>query len=187
MSVFPRLFLFYRVFGWFQRWEFKSTTKNVLQNKSCRKVFTKNSTKNPKPIFLRFFLIKFLVFGRFSMSDEWSSKTRQKNIEKINLTLVLVFFRTLTHPPTTGVTDFFFGRPSALAKGLGHTSHVTATATSFSWLCFFLARDRARLEVQAVHLNLSLELEPILDLEPRMSWQLRSTPGSWLLDSGLGL
>jgi hypothetical protein len=36
-------------------------------------------------------------------------KHDKKNIEKINLTLVL--FRTLTHPPTTGVPDFFFGGP----------------------------------------------------------------------------
>ena len=111
MSVFPRLFLFYRVFGCFsatgvqkhykkhsekivsklfykksmsktfpkistkfrcqffldffcfiafsgvfQRWEFKSTTKNVLQKRSCRKGFT----KSPKPTFSRFCFITFL-------------------------------------------------------------------------------------------------------------------------------
>jgi hypothetical protein len=33
-------------------------------------------------------------------------KHDKKNIERINLTLVL--FRTLTHPPNTGVPDFFF-------------------------------------------------------------------------------
>jgi hypothetical protein len=32
-----------------------------------------------------------------------------KKSQKINLTLVL--FWPLTHPPTTGVTDFFLGRP----------------------------------------------------------------------------
>jgi hypothetical protein len=48
--------------------------------------------------------------------DEGSSKTRQKNIPKTNLTLVL--FRTLTHPPTTGVTDFF------VFAGLLHVAHV---------------------------------------------------------------
>jgi hypothetical protein len=46
------------------RWEFKNTTKNVLQKTSCRKVFTKKSTKNPKPIFPRLF---YHVFGRFSV------------------------------------------------------------------------------------------------------------------------
>jgi hypothetical protein len=42
-----------------------------------------------------------------------------KNIKKINLTLVL--FRTLTHPPTTGVTDFFcrpLGHGRSVACGL---------------------------------------------------------------------
>jgi hypothetical protein len=76
-----------------------------LQKKSCRKQFTKNSTKNPKPTFSRKDF--YHVFGRFSMRGV--QKHDQKNIEKINLTLVL--FRTLTHPPTTGVPDFFFWRP----------------------------------------------------------------------------
>jgi hypothetical protein len=55
----------------------------------------------------------FFVLSRFRVFlSDGSSKTLQKtfckkkHIEKINLTLVL--FRTLTHPPTTGVTDFFF-------------------------------------------------------------------------------
>jgi hypothetical protein len=50
---------------------FVNTTKNVLQKKSCRKVFTKSSTKNPKPIFSRFFFSRFWAF-----LDEGSSKTR---------------------------------------------------------------------------------------------------------------
>jgi hypothetical protein len=33
----------------------KTLQKNVLRKKSCRKVFTKNSTKSPKPTFSRFF------------------------------------------------------------------------------------------------------------------------------------
>jgi hypothetical protein len=36
-------------------------------------------------------------------------KHDKTNILKINLTLVI--FRTLTHPPTTGVTDFLFAGP----------------------------------------------------------------------------
>jgi hypothetical protein len=47
-----------------QLWEFNSTTKDVLQKKSCRKVFTKKSAKNPKPTFSRFFLITFLGISR---------------------------------------------------------------------------------------------------------------------------
>jgi hypothetical protein len=46
--------------------------------KSCRKVFTKNSTKNPKPTFSRFFFNH--VFGRFSMRGV--QKHDKKNIEK---------------------------------------------------------------------------------------------------------
>jgi hypothetical protein len=56
-----------------------------------------------------FSLFVFSLFWAFL--DEGISKTRKNNIKKINLTLVI--FRTLTHPPTTGVTDFFlFGGPS---------------------------------------------------------------------------
>jgi hypothetical protein len=76
-QFFLDFFLFYRVSGVSQRWEFKNTTKNVLQNKSCRKVFTKNSTKNPKPTFSRFFLSRFWAF-----LDEGRPKTRLKKCRK---------------------------------------------------------------------------------------------------------
>jgi hypothetical protein len=42
--------------------------KNLLQNNSCRKVFTKKSTKNPKRFFSRFLFIT-LFFSRFLASD----------------------------------------------------------------------------------------------------------------------
>jgi hypothetical protein len=41
-------------------WSSKTLQKNVLQKKSIEKLFTTKATKNPKPIFLRFILIKFL-------------------------------------------------------------------------------------------------------------------------------
>jgi hypothetical protein len=42
--------------------------KKRCTKRSCRKVFTKKSTKNPKPSpFLEFSFITFLGFGRFSM------------------------------------------------------------------------------------------------------------------------
>jgi hypothetical protein len=103
-QFFLDFFCFIAFSGVFQRREFKNTTKNVLQKKSRRKVSTKNSTKNPKPTFSLFFFNH--VFGRFSARGV---QKYEKNIgyrKKINLALVL--FRTLTHPPTTGVTDFFF-------------------------------------------------------------------------------
>jgi hypothetical protein len=58
-------------FGCFSAIGVQNTTKNVLQKKSCRKVFTKKSTKNPKPTFSRLFLSRFWAF-----LDEASSKTR---------------------------------------------------------------------------------------------------------------
>jgi hypothetical protein len=67
------------------------------------KQITKHSTKNPKPTFSRNCFHH--VFGRFSMGGV--QKHDKKISKKINLTLVL--FRTLTHPPTTGVTGFVFG------------------------------------------------------------------------------
>jgi hypothetical protein len=44
---------------------FSDGSSKTLQKKSCRKVSTKNSTKNPKPTFSRFFF--YHVFGRFSV------------------------------------------------------------------------------------------------------------------------
>jgi hypothetical protein len=71
-------------------------------SKTLQKRFYKKFGQKSKTYFLSiFFLSRFWAF-----LDEGSSKTRQKNIEKINLTLVL--FRTLTHPPTSGVPGFFF-------------------------------------------------------------------------------
>jgi hypothetical protein len=53
---FPSTFFGFIAFeGVTERWEFKNTTKNGLQKKSCRKFLTKKSTKNPKPIFSQFF------------------------------------------------------------------------------------------------------------------------------------
>jgi hypothetical protein len=64
---------------------------------------TKSTLKLPDffSIFSRFFLGHFPVRG--------VQKHDLKNIEKTNLTLVL--FRTLTHPPTTGVTGFCLPAP----------------------------------------------------------------------------
>jgi hypothetical protein len=86
-----------------QQWEFKNTTKNVLQ-KSRRKVFTKKSTKHPNPIPPRFSLSRFWAF-----LGKGSSKIPFKKMPKTNLTLVL--FWPLTHPPTTGVTDLLLPAP----------------------------------------------------------------------------
>jgi hypothetical protein len=64
VSFSSTFFRFIAFWGVFQRWEFKNSTKNGLQNKSCRKVFTKSSTKNPKPTFSRFVFSRFLGVSR---------------------------------------------------------------------------------------------------------------------------
>jgi hypothetical protein len=67
MSVFPRLLFvlsFIAFLGAFQRWEFKTLKKKVLQKNRVEKFLQKirPKTKNPKPTFSRFFSH---VFGRF--------------------------------------------------------------------------------------------------------------------------
>jgi hypothetical protein len=76
--VFPQLLLFYHVFGCFSAMGVQKHTKKTFCKKtSCRKVFTKNWTENPKPIFSRFFLLfSWAFFG------EGSSKTRLKKYRK---------------------------------------------------------------------------------------------------------
>jgi hypothetical protein len=55
VSVFPRFFGFIAFSGVFLAMGVqKHYRKNVLQPKACRKVFTKKSTKSPKPTFGRF-------------------------------------------------------------------------------------------------------------------------------------
>jgi hypothetical protein len=79
-------------------------------SKTLQKTFYKKNRveKFLQKIRNRPFLKKnYHVFGRFSMRGV--KKHDKKHIEKTNLTLVL--FRTLTHPPTTGATDFFFPAP----------------------------------------------------------------------------
>jgi hypothetical protein len=83
----------------------RTLQKTFCKKNHVEKNLQKNSTKNPKPTFSRKDF--YHVFGRFSMRGV--QKHDKKNIEKINLTLVL--FRTLTHPPPSGVPDFFLAAP----------------------------------------------------------------------------
>jgi hypothetical protein len=105
MSVFPRSFCFIAFSGVSQRWEFKNTTKIVLQKKSCRKVFCKKIDKNPKPIFLDLFYDVRNALGRFSVRGVQKRHLKTYIPQKKP---ALVLFWPLTHPPTTGVTGFFF-------------------------------------------------------------------------------
>jgi hypothetical protein len=99
--------------GVFQRWEFKNTTKNRFAKKIMSKSFYKKFDQKSKTDFFSIFV--YHVFGRFSVRGVQKHDT--KISEKINLTLVL--FWPLTHPPTTGVTDFFFiGGPLPTCGGM---------------------------------------------------------------------
>jgi hypothetical protein len=96
------LSFFVAFLGGSQRWEFKNTTKNVLQKKTCRKAFTKKSTENPKPIFLYFL---YHVFGRPSVRG---TPPRYKKPKKDK---TRIFFWPLAHQPRG--YRFFSGRPIA--------------------------------------------------------------------------
>jgi hypothetical protein len=102
---FSSTFFCYRVFGCFlamgvQKHYKKRFTKQIVS----KSFYNKFDQKSKTDFFLDFF---YHVFGRFSMRGV--QKHDKTNIEKINLALVL--FRTLTHPPTTGVPDFFLAAP----------------------------------------------------------------------------
>jgi hypothetical protein len=86
---------------------YKKRFANKIMSKSFYKKFDQKSKTD---FFSKMF---YHVFERFSMRGV--QKHDKKNIEKINPTLVL--FRTLTHPPTTGVTDFLFIFCGPLTRG----------------------------------------------------------------------
>jgi hypothetical protein len=102
MSVFSRFFGFIAFSGVSQRWELKNTTIFFYKKNRVEKFLQKIDQK-PKTDLFAFF---YHVFGRFSVRGV---KKHGKKIDKINLTLVL--FWPLTHPPTTGLTDFFLAAP----------------------------------------------------------------------------
>jgi hypothetical protein len=135
--------------------EFKNTTKMFLQKVHVED-FSQNFDKKFRcQCFLDFFVLsRFRVFlsdgssktlqkafnkknrvekqktlSRFwAFLDEGVQKHDKKNIKKINLTLVL--FRTLTHPPTTGVPDFFFCRPLGVEPEPEHRAQSTPSDSS---------------------------------------------------------
>jgi hypothetical protein len=85
----------------------KRFAKTIVSNFFCKTIDQKSETD-----FFRFFV--YHVFGRFSVRGV---QKRHKKYRKIILTLVL--FWSLTHPPTTGVTDLFlvFSGPLAQRQG----------------------------------------------------------------------
>jgi hypothetical protein len=81
ISVFPQLFLFYRVFRCFLAMGVQKHYKKRFTSKLCRKVFQNNRPKKSKPTFSRFFFNH--VFGRFSVRGV---QKHDKKISKKNLT-----------------------------------------------------------------------------------------------------
>jgi hypothetical protein len=107
--------LFYRaVSGVSQRWQFKNITKNVLPKKSRQKVFTKQSTKNPKPTFSRFFFIH--VFGRLSVRgvQKHHKKISEKNLTSPGLGTFLASEKPTNH---VKARRFLFGVPLDFSGG----------------------------------------------------------------------
>jgi hypothetical protein len=113
MSVFPRLFLFYRVFGCFSAMRVQKRHKKRLPKNRVEKFLQKNRQKIQTRFFLDFLLSRFWAF-----LGEGSSKTRQK-ISKTNLTSPGTFLAPEergTNQPTNHVKvrRFFLERPLEL-------------------------------------------------------------------------
>ena len=81
MSVFPRLFWFYRVIRCFLAMGVQKHYKKRFTKKSCRKVFTNKSTKQSQTDF--FSILFYHVFGRFSVRGV---QKHDKKISGKNLT-----------------------------------------------------------------------------------------------------
>jgi hypothetical protein len=103
MTVFPRLFLFYRVFGCFSAMGVQKHYKKRFAKKIMSKRFYKKFEQKPKTdFFSKTFLSRFWAF-----LDEGSSKTRQK-INRKNKSHPSPF--SYSDPPTHhGGPRFFFG------------------------------------------------------------------------------
>jgi hypothetical protein len=83
------------------------------KNHTCQKVFTKNSTKNPKPTFSR--NLFYHVFGRFSMRGvQKHDKKYQKNKSDPS---PFSYFDPPTHAPRG--SPIFFWRPLAPKSSKG--------------------------------------------------------------------
>jgi hypothetical protein len=92
---------------------FSDGSSNTLQKTFCKKNRVEKFLQKFRPkVQNRLFLEFCFITG---VSREGELKNTIKKYRKKNLTLVL--FWPLTHPPTTGVTDFFFiGGPLATGR-----------------------------------------------------------------------
>jgi hypothetical protein len=108
VSFSSTFFLFYRIFGCFSAMGVQKHYKKVLQKKSCRKVFTKKSTRSPKPTFSRFLFITFLGVSR---QGEFKNTIKKYRKNKSDPSPFLA-----SDPPTHygGHRFFFIGGPLLL-------------------------------------------------------------------------
>jgi hypothetical protein len=121
MSVFTRFFCVIAFSGVSQRWEFKSTTKKVLQKNRVEK-FYKKSTRKSETDFLDFFNH---VFGRFSArgSQKHDLKSRKKSDQHWYF---LLFWppRGANQQPTTNSQSIFFKGPLQQGKATKQAEEV---------------------------------------------------------------
>jgi hypothetical protein len=103
---FSSTFLFYRVFRCFLAMGVQKHYKKRFTNRSCRKVFQKSRSKNPKPTFSRFFLNH--VFGRFSVRGV---QKQDKKIRKKSDRPWYFFGPRGTNQPRQGPSLFFLSAP----------------------------------------------------------------------------
>jgi hypothetical protein len=122
ISVFPQLFLFYRVFRFFLAMGVQKHYKKRFTNKSCRKVFQKIDQKIQNRLFLDFFLITYLDVSRWG---EFKNTTK-KSPKKIWPTLVL-FWPPRNQPTRSRSVTFFFECPSTHDQGAGKGALLPAT------------------------------------------------------------
>jgi hypothetical protein len=148
MSVFPRLLLFYRIFGCFSAMGVQKHYKKRFAKKIVSKSFNKKFDQKSKTDFFSIFV--YHVFGCFSVRGV--QKHDKKISKKTNLTLVI--FWPLTHLPTTGVTDFFLiGGPlepaelRAAAVALASSQQRGAFAQRPARACKLLDKTSYKLQV----------------------------------------
>jgi hypothetical protein len=110
MSLFPRLFVFYRVFRCFLAMGVHRHYKKRFTKKSCRKVFTKKSTKQSQTDCFSIFF--YHVFGRFSVRGD--QKHDKKISQKKSDQPWYCFGLRGTNQPRRGPSLFFLSAPCAI-------------------------------------------------------------------------
>jgi hypothetical protein len=165
MSVFRRVFLFYRIFGCF----FSDGSSKTLQKTFYKKIVSKSfykkfDQKSKTDFFSKSF---YHVFGRFWLRG--GQKHDEKYIEKINPTLVL-FGRPL-------VTDFFYIGGSSKGGVRRTTQDAPPQMTQrASWLCLYVVG-------QETHTTNFLNFDQIFTVALTLDGVEVMQPGRWIFAS----